>query len=424
MGDANPICTLGDYSKPSHEGYRNIIELPVWNNVLVKAISLPQDVPSTFDRRLIELENQVQRLMEAHLAPIQPTQVNRITTSCEICSGPHDTQYCMENLGQAFFEYASSRTDEAKEKWYTFKPEQNNFGGTYNPSWKSHPNLSQSNLEGLVSNFMASQDARLSKFEADFKQQQSKMTNKIDTVLKAITDQIAGALPSNTVKNPKLNVNTTTSVLSARSYPTEDPQCSTWPNRDDDGIEWLDVGEPLDLVDTCHKFTDNAYIDIDLPMNIMSFAYYHTIKNGYEYMGRNFVGLGRDMHIFVGNMSYVIDFTILENIETNIDPSLSHVIFGRPFVEIARLAINKKHGLMTFTDKTTEITFKTPYKDLERSELSSEGHDLLSSRVILSEDDYDKGCRKPSDLEEGFYRDTIKLGPEYLTGMDDEGEVT
>ncbi|GKC46284.1 hypothetical protein Tco_1064006 [Tanacetum coccineum] len=51
---------------------------------------------------------------------------------------------------------------------------------------------------------MASQDARLSKFEADFKQQQSEMTNKIDTVLKAITDQIAGTLPSDTVKNPKL----------------------------------------------------------------------------------------------------------------------------------------------------------------------------------------------------------------------------
>ncbi|GJZ87183.1 hypothetical protein Tco_0658793 [Tanacetum coccineum] len=164
--------------------------------------------------------------MEAHLAPTQPTQVNKITTSCEICSGPHDTQYCMEDPEQAFVEYASSRTDEAGGKWYTFKPEQNNLGDTYNPSWRSHPNLrwrqpqnsqnnfsnppnrfqpngsipnrsfnnrpqsfnNQSNLEGLVSNFMASQDARLSKFEADFKQQQ---------------------------------------ILSARSYPTKDPQCST-----------------------------------------------------------------------------------------------------------------------------------------------------------------------------------------------------
>ncbi|GKC63324.1 hypothetical protein Tco_1095922 [Tanacetum coccineum] len=141
---------------------------------LVKAIALPQDVPSTSDRRLIKLENQVQCLMEAHLAPTQPTQVNKVTTSCEICSGPHDTL--------------------------------------------------QSNLEGLVSNFMASQDARLSKFEADFKQQQSEMTNKVDIVLKAITDRIAGTLPGDTVKNPKLS---TYPVLFARSYPTEDPQCST-----------------------------------------------------------------------------------------------------------------------------------------------------------------------------------------------------
>ncbi|GJS09608.1 hypothetical protein Tco_0366404 [Tanacetum coccineum] len=323
MGDANPIRTLGYYSKPSHEGYMNPIELPVGNNVVplrsdtiwfvqngcsfqglqsedpnqhlkttklrnnilmfqhhhgespleawthfkdlfqkvpyhyidlwlqvqifydhvthvtrrtinqsaggklcdknaeeswalledlalydnvswndpndfakpVKAISLPQDVPSTSDRYLIELENQVQCLMEAHLALTQPAQVTKITSSCEICSGPYDTQYCMENLEQAFVEYASSCTDEARE--------------------------------GLVSNFMASQEARLSKFEADFKRQQSEMIDKIDTVLKAITKRMVGALPSDTVKNLKLNVNPTTSVLFACSYPTEDPQCST-----------------------------------------------------------------------------------------------------------------------------------------------------------------------------------------------------
>ncbi|GJU68399.1 hypothetical protein Tco_1254658 [Tanacetum coccineum] len=247
MRDENHIRTLGDYSKPNHEGYKNSIELPVWNNMVplrsdtirlvqngcsfhrlriedpnqhlkdflklvdsldldgenrertrlqsralledlalydneswndprdfakpVKEIALPQDVPSTSDRRLIELENQVQRLMEAHLALTQPTQ-------------------CMEDPEQAFVEYASSRTDEAR---------------------------------GLISNFMASQDARLSKFEADFKQQQSEMTNKIDTLLKAITDRIAGALPSDTVKNLKLS---TSSVFSARSYPNMDPQCS------------------------------------------------------------------------------------------------------------------------------------------------------------------------------------------------------
>ncbi|GKD58261.1 hypothetical protein Tco_1295770 [Tanacetum coccineum] len=214
MGDTSSIRTLGDYSKPSHEGYRNTIELPAGNNVVplrsdiirlvqnecsfhglrsedpnqnlkdflkfvdlldldgenrertrlrltpkvshhginlwlqvqifydhvtlvtrrtidesasgkfrdrnakeswalledlalydneswndprdfakpVNSISLPQDVPSTSDCRLIKLENQVQRLMEAHLPPTQPTYVNKIISPCEICSGPHDTQ--------------------------------------------------------------------------------------------------------------------------------------------------------------------------------------------------------------------------------------------------------------------------------------------------------------------------------------------
>ncbi|GJY73487.1 MAK10-like protein [Tanacetum coccineum] len=74
---------------------------------------------------------------------------------------------------------------------------------------------------------MASQDARLSKFEADFKQQQNEMTNKIDTVLKATTNRIAGTLPNNTVKNPKLS---TSLVLSPCSYPTIDPHCSSHPS--------------------------------------------------------------------------------------------------------------------------------------------------------------------------------------------------
>ncbi|GKC19049.1 hypothetical protein Tco_1021199, partial [Tanacetum coccineum] len=53
------------------------------------------------------------------------------------------------------------------------------------------------------------------------------MTNKIDTILKAITDRIASTLPSDTVKNPKLS---TSSVLSARSYTTIDPKCLSYPS--------------------------------------------------------------------------------------------------------------------------------------------------------------------------------------------------
>ncbi|GJY27921.1 MAK10-like protein [Tanacetum coccineum] len=82
----------------------------------VKAIALPQDVSSTSDRRLIELENQSPMLDGSSSCSDTTYSSKQITTSCEICSGPHDTQYCMEDPEQAFVEYASSRTDEAGEE--------------------------------------------------------------------------------------------------------------------------------------------------------------------------------------------------------------------------------------------------------------------------------------------------------------------
>ncbi|GKB02397.1 hypothetical protein Tco_0830486 [Tanacetum coccineum] len=277
MGDENPIHTLGDYSKPSHEGYRNTIELPEGNNVVPlrsDTIRLVQNECSFHGLRsedpnqhlkdflklvdLLDLEGENRErtrltvklrndilmyqqhhgesLSEAwtrfkdllqkvphhgidlwlqvqifydHVNPImrrtidqsasgklrdlnaeeswalledlalydneswndpkdfakpvkeiaspQDVLINKITTSCEIYSGPHDTQYFMENPEQAFVEYASSRTDEA-----------------------------------------------------------------------------GGMLPNDTVKNPKLG---THPVSSAHSYPTIDPQCSSHPSNSINAIK-------------------------------------------------------------------------------------------------------------------------------------------------------------------------------------------
>ncbi|GJS72761.1 zinc finger, CCHC-type containing protein [Tanacetum coccineum] len=257
MGDENPIRTLGDYSKPSHEGYRNTIELPVGNNVvplrsdtirlvqngcsfhglrsedpnqhlkdflkLVDSLDLDGENRERTRLRLFQFslrdqasnwlerlpagsittwEDLTTRFLAQFFPPGRTVKLRNDILMFQQHHGeslseawtlfPHDTQYCMEDPEQAFVEYASSRTDEAGE--------------------------------GLVSEFMASQDVRLSKFEADFKRQQSELINKIDIVLKAISDQIVCTLPSDMVKNLKLG---THPVLSAHSYPTIDPQCST-----------------------------------------------------------------------------------------------------------------------------------------------------------------------------------------------------
>jgi hypothetical protein len=41
-----------------------------------------------------------------------------------------------------------------------------------------------------MSKFMASQEARMAKFESEFNQQQTEMTNKIDNLLKALNNQV------------------------------------------------------------------------------------------------------------------------------------------------------------------------------------------------------------------------------------------
>ncbi|GJW07390.1 MAK10-like protein [Tanacetum coccineum] len=118
MGDENPIRTLGDYSKPSHEGYRNNIELPVGNNVCeidrvaggklrnknadesyeiienltlydhegwndtqeftkpIKAISTLQGISKTPNRRLLEIEDQINFLLKGSRPTPIPTSTH------------------------------------------------------------------------------------------------------------------------------------------------------------------------------------------------------------------------------------------------------------------------------------------------------------------------------------------------------------
>ncbi|GJX28464.1 hypothetical protein Tco_0236543 [Tanacetum coccineum] len=323
----------------------------------VKAISLPQDVPSTSDRHLIELKNQVQCLLEAHLAPKQHVQVNKISSSCEICSGPHDTQYCMKNPEQAFIDYASLRTDEAGGKWYTFKPWQNNLGDTYNPSWKSHPNL------------------RLSKFEADFKQQQSKMTNKIDTVLKAITDRITGALPSDTVKNPNLNVKSTSPVLSVHSYPLEDPQCSSC------------IHSLINAITICPK-QPNKYCDD---------------KSEEEEEEK-----GNPENINI-NPPSPPDLTISLIIEKEDDRDVM-------FIEIIKKYDDSREEELEEDENTMARQMGVEYFDifLTRSELA----------YHKNEEDKRRGVDYVMSKILGFCKECLDLRPEYLTGLEDEGGFT
>ncbi|GJW01926.1 retrotransposon ORF1 [Tanacetum coccineum] len=408
---------------------------------------------------------------------------------------------------------------------------------------------------------MASQDARMSKFEADFKQQQSEMTNKIDTVLKAITDLIAEALPSDTVKNMKLSASP---VLSARSYPTIDPQCSTQihssinaitvqpkqqsdshndrtkenekkdkdspentqstppdpsilfitkqvlkfnslfeslglvppsPNaelvytKEEDGdvmfieiipkddnshkeepeagvqeVEYFDIfptrselayhkylmcglipsiflqnpiiieGCPSNLKIPCNigdVHVEKAYIDLNSPLNIMTRMMYNWIMrrkldprenpNGGV---SNFTGRIKGMHVFVGNFTYIVDFMIVEYISSIIDPRLSQVVLGKPFIKISNMTHDPSEGVVRFTNGNDEVAYKMPHKIEQYNSLSDLEKEHTKSVYLRNDEDKRRGVEYVMSKILGFYKECLELGPEYLTEIDDEGEFT
>nr|GEU39327.1 MAK10-like protein [Tanacetum cinerariifolium] len=302
------------------------------------------------------------------------------------------------------------------------------------------------------------------------------MTNKIDIVLKAITERITGALPSDTVKNPQLNVNSTSLVLFAHSYPTVDPQCLTQiygssntiticPKRPDKSqtgkpkekeeedekatqktsiptlprqlihqfhssleksiikknddshkeepevgenarvgeseVEYFDIfptrsemayhkyimygpipsifknpitteGRSSNLKVPCnirHVHIEKAYIDLNSPLYIMTRMVYNWImrrkldpRENTNGGLKNFTGRIKGMHIFVGNFTYIIDFMIVEDISSIIDPRLSKVVLGKPIVEISDMTHDPPEGVVRFRNKTDEITYKMPIR--------------------------------------------------------------
>ncbi|GJX97113.1 hypothetical protein Tco_0352911 [Tanacetum coccineum] len=333
---------------------------------------------------------------------------------------------------------------------------------------------------------MASQDARLSKFEANLKQKQGEMTNKIDTFLKAINDRMTGALPNDTVKNPKLNDNSTSSVLFTRSYPVmtqlqrnarrqkkkerkrrADPENinTNLPSPPDPSVSFITekvcklnsslesinlVPQSSDVKFVCIKDNDRDVMFIEIIKNYDDSSEEElredegtvTGELGVEYFDIfptrseltyhkedpegirgiiNSTGRIKGMHIFVRNFTYDSDFMIVEDISSIIDPRLSQVVLGKPFVEISNMTYDLSLEVVKFTDGTNKIAYKIPHKIERYNSLSDLEKEYTKSVYLRNEEDKRRGVEYVMSKILEFYKECLELGPEYLTGLEDEG---
>ncbi|GJR89946.1 homeodomain-like protein [Tanacetum coccineum] len=93
----------------------------------------------------------------------------------------------------------------------------------------------------------------------------------------------------------------------------------------------------------------NPYVEPQTPFNIMSMKAYNTImKHELMYSGINMVGLAKNLHMFIGNHQFLVDFIILENISEFVEKGLTEVLFGRPFKEQIGLVEDRGKGILWF----------------------------------------------------------------------------
>ncbi|GJY65496.1 hypothetical protein Tco_0467734, partial [Tanacetum coccineum] len=69
------------------------------------------------------------------------------------------------------------------------------------------------------------------------------------------------------------------------------------------------------------------------------------------------------------------------------------------------------------------VAYKMPHKIEQYNSLSNLEMEHTKSVYLRNEGDKRRGVDYVKNTILGFYKECLELGPEYVTGMDDEGEV-
>ncbi|GJX22444.1 hypothetical protein Tco_0226889 [Tanacetum coccineum] len=124
------------------------------------------------------------------------------------------------------------------------------------------------------------------------------------------------------------------------------------------------------------------------------------------------------MHIFVENFTYIADFLIVKDISSVIDPCLSQVVLGKPFVEVSNMTYDSSLGIVKFTNGVDEVAYKMPHKIEQFQSLSNMEKEHKQSVYFRNEEDKKRGIDYIMKKIFGVYKKFLELGLEYKTNND------
>ncbi|GJZ47300.1 hypothetical protein Tco_0601132, partial [Tanacetum coccineum] len=303
----------------------------------------------------------------------------------------HDTQYCMEDPEQAFIEYASSRTNEE--------------GGALPSDTVKNPKLNFNST---------SPPGKLQNDEPEEEEQEEKdnpeniNTNPSSPPYSSVSFITKKALGENAgvgeLEVEYFDVLSNRSELTYHKYLMCGPVLSIFLRN-----PIITEGCPLNLKIPCnigHVHVEKVNIYLNSPLNIMTQMLYNWImrikldpRENTNGGVNNFTRMIKGMHVFIGNFNYVIDFMIVEDISSIIDPRLSQVVLGRP------------EGVVRFTNGTDEIAYKMPHKIEQYNSLSDLEREHTKSVYLRNEEDKRRGVEYVMSKILGFYKECLNLYP-------------
>ncbi|GJQ89552.1 hypothetical protein Tco_0000691 [Tanacetum coccineum] len=101
-----------------------------------------------------------------------------------------------------------------------------------------------------------------------------------------------------------------------------------------------------------------------------------------------------------------------------LDPRLSQVVLGRPFIEISNMTHDPSEGVVRFIRGTDEVAYKMPHKIEQYDSMSNLKKENTKLVYLRNEEDKRRGVEYVMSKILGFYKECLELGPEYLTGVD------
>ncbi|GJU41102.1 hypothetical protein Tco_1194059 [Tanacetum coccineum] len=157
-----------------------------------------------------------------------------------------------------------------------------------------------------------------------------------------------------------------------------------------------------------------AYFDPFLPINIITRKAYNTIMvEELESTGKTLVSIVRDVYMFVGSFTYIMDFMVLKDLGEFILINKAEVVIGKPFRKITKLEYDCAKGLMSFNRIFNNYTFQIPPTILRFKRQGHVSWSKIPPILVLSQRDLTNGFKNAYEKNKFMYKNCLNLGPEY-----------